>query len=71
MPLQAFKNSYIWIACTALVHYAVVVWQQACWVKLQFDLCQDVPKSLKNLSKSHKVDMWGHTDENKEEKHAN
>ena len=39
-------------------------------MKLQFDFRQDVPKQPKNLSKLHKVDMRGHTDENWEEKHA-
>ena len=58
-PPHAYRDAYLWNACTVLICFSIIEWHQTDRVKLQFGLLQDIPEPPNNLDKIHKVDMRG------------
>nr|KYP45415.1 Serine/threonine protein phosphatase 7 long form isogeny [Cajanus cajan] len=70
LPTRAYKDSRIWISCTVVASFAVIVWHQSDRVQLQYGLWQSIPNEVHNLDKMHEIDMRGHSDTNWAEQHA-
>ena len=71
LPSDAFQNSHIWKANTALICFQIVEWHQPDRVLRQFGMQQAIPQPPMNLDEVHRVDMRGNHAENWAERHAN